>query len=57
MGERINCDLVDQLATGFGALLEQVQELDKRNVHLEQLFDRIQEQVCSCGDLYRSRGV
>ncbi|KAL8719694.1 MAG: hypothetical protein Q9225_003326 [Loekoesia sp. 1 TL-2023] len=45
MGESINYDIVNQLATGFGALLEQVQELDKRNTHLEQLLDRIQEQV------------
>lgn len=40
-------NIVDQLATGFGALLEQVQELDRKNAHLEQLLDRMQEQVCA----------
>lgn len=45
MGDWIYCDTVDQLATGFGALLEQVQELDRRNARLEQLLDRMQEQV------------
>ncbi|KAI4166815.1 MAG: hypothetical protein LQ348_007757 [Seirophora lacunosa] len=38
-------NIVDQLATGFGALLEQVQELDRKNAHLEQLLDRMQEQA------------
>lgn len=38
-------DVVDRLATGFGALVEQVQELDRRNAHLEHLLDRMQEQV------------
>ncbi|KAL8934466.1 MAG: hypothetical protein Q9216_005905 [Gyalolechia sp. 2 TL-2023] len=41
----INSSVIDQLATGFGALLEQVQELDKRNAHLESLLDRMEEQV------------
>ncbi|KAL8835844.1 MAG: hypothetical protein Q9170_003167 [Blastenia crenularia] len=45
MTDWINADLVDQLATGFGALLEQVQELDKRNAHLEHLLCRMQEQA------------
>ncbi|KAI4192615.1 MAG: hypothetical protein LQ350_008607 [Teloschistes chrysophthalmus] len=35
---------MSRLAHGFGALLEQVQELDKRNAHLEHLLDRMQEQ-------------
>ncbi|KAL8731217.1 MAG: hypothetical protein Q9181_004376 [Wetmoreana brouardii] len=38
-------DLADQLVKGFGALLEQVQELDCTNAHLEQLFGRLQEQA------------
>ncbi|KAL8979283.1 MAG: hypothetical protein Q9177_006184, partial [Variospora cf. flavescens] len=45
MGDWIYCDIVDQLATGFGALLEQVQELDRRNARLEQLLDRMHEQA------------
>ncbi|KAL8936399.1 MAG: hypothetical protein Q9211_004208 [Gyalolechia sp. 1 TL-2023] len=45
MGDSIDSNVLDQLATGFGALLEQVRELDKRNAHLEHLLDRMQEQV------------
>ncbi|KAI4247918.1 MAG: hypothetical protein LQ352_006059 [Teloschistes flavicans] len=39
---------MSRLAHGFGALLEQVQELDKRNAHLEKLLDRMQEQARGC---------
>lgn len=45
MGDWINIGIVAQLADGFGALLEQVKELERNNVHLEQLLDRMQEQV------------
>ncbi|KAL8903877.1 MAG: hypothetical protein Q9171_007247 [Xanthocarpia ochracea] len=38
-------ELVDQLASGFGALLEQIQELDKKNTHLEHLLDSMQQQI------------
>lgn len=47
-GDWIHSTIVDQLATGFGALLEQVQELDRSNAHLENLLNRLQEQVCGC---------
>lgn len=47
MGDWLHSSTVDQLATGFGALLEQVQELDQRNSHLKDLVDRMHEQVCS----------
>ena len=40
-------ELIDQLASGFGALLEQIQELDKKNTHLEHLLDSMQQQVCN----------
>ncbi|KAI4100615.1 MAG: hypothetical protein L6R37_005373 [Teloschistes peruensis] len=36
---------MNRLAHGFEALLEQVQELDERNAHLEHLLDRMQEQA------------
>ncbi|KAL8651210.1 MAG: hypothetical protein Q9226_004806 [Calogaya cf. arnoldii] len=38
-------ELIDQLASGFGALLEQVQELDTKNANLERLLDRMQKQI------------
>ncbi len=41
------CELVGQLASGFGALLEQIQELDKKNTHLQHLLDSMQQQVCN----------
>lgn len=50
MDDSIDPVIVDQLATGFGALLEQVQELDKENAHLKSLLDRMQEQVCGSGN-------
>lgn len=46
MDQPADFSTLEQLATGFGALLEQVQELDKRNTHLESLLDRMKEQVC-----------
>ncbi|KAL8804109.1 MAG: hypothetical protein Q9182_002742 [Xanthomendoza sp. 2 TL-2023] len=36
---------MDELTCGFGALLELVQELDKKNAHLEQLLDRMHDQI------------
>ena len=46
MSDRMCYELVAQLASGFGALLEQVQELDTKNANLEHLLDRMQKQVC-----------
>ena len=46
MSDRTCYELVAQLASGFGALLEQVQELDTKNANLEHLLDRMQKQVC-----------
>ena len=37
--------LVARLATGFGAMLEQVQELASKNTELEQRLTRVQEEV------------
>lgn len=45
MSDQICYELVEQLASGFGALLEQVQELDTKNANLEHLLDRMQKQV------------
>ncbi|KAL8754920.1 MAG: hypothetical protein Q9199_004003 [Rusavskia elegans] len=45
MSDRICYGLVEQLASGFGALLEQVQELDTKNANLEHLLDRMQKQI------------
>ena len=45
MSDQICYELVEQLASGFGALLEQVQELDTKNTNLEHLLDRMQKQV------------
>ena len=36
---------VERLSTGFGALLEQVQELALRNTDLEQRLARVREEV------------
>ena len=44
----IDRDILDQLATGYGALLEQVQELDQQNTVLERLLERMKEQVGRC---------
>ncbi|KAL8764615.1 MAG: hypothetical protein Q9209_007955 [Squamulea sp. 1 TL-2023] len=48
MGDNLRYELVDQLASGFGALLEQIQDLDKENANLEHLLNRIQEQTRGC---------
>ena len=37
--------LVERLTTGFGALLEQVQELARRNTELEQRLAHVREEV------------
>ena len=37
--------LVERLTTGFGALLEQVQELARRNTNLEQRLALVREEV------------
>ena len=37
--------LVERLSTGFGALLEQVQELALRNTDLEQRLAHVREEV------------
>ena len=39
--------LVLRLATGFGAMLEQVQQLAKKNTELEQRLARVREEVSS----------
>lgn len=46
MSDAAHRETMNRLAHGFEALLEQVQELDERNAHLEHLLDRMQEQVC-----------
>ena len=38
-------NLVEKLTTGFGALLEQVQELARRNTDLEQRLARVRDEV------------
>ncbi|KAL8671018.1 MAG: hypothetical protein Q9168_004470 [Polycauliona sp. 1 TL-2023] len=45
MSDKTCNELIDQLASGFGALLEQVQELDTKNANLEHLLDRMQKQI------------
>lgn len=37
--------LVVRLTTGFGAMLEQVQELARKNTELEQRLTRVREEV------------
>lgn len=37
--------LVEKLTTGFGAMLEQVKELARRNLDLEQRLPRVREEV------------
>ena len=39
--------LVQRLATGFGAMLEQVQQLAKKNSELEQRLAHVREEVSS----------
>ena len=43
--EESHDQLVERLSTGFGALLEQVQELALRNTDLEQRLARVREEV------------
>lgn len=38
-------ELVARLTTGFGAMLEQVQELASKNIELEQRLARVREEV------------
>ncbi|KAL8708351.1 MAG: hypothetical protein Q9220_006731 [cf. Caloplaca sp. 1 TL-2023] len=45
MSDRVSSESLDQLALGFGALLDQAQELDRHNERLEQLLDRMHEQA------------
>ncbi|KAL8690438.1 MAG: hypothetical protein Q9218_004112 [Villophora microphyllina] len=49
MCDCIRYDVARRLADGFGALLEQVQELEQRNAHLERLLDRMREQAQASG--------
>ncbi|KAL8735822.1 MAG: hypothetical protein Q9166_000686 [cf. Caloplaca sp. 2 TL-2023] len=48
MGDNFHYELVDQLASGFGALLEEMQELDTENANIEHLLSRMQEQIRGC---------
>ncbi len=41
----VHNQLVTRLTTGFGAMLEQVQELASKNRELEQRLARVQEEV------------
>ena len=43
--EETHEQLVERLSTGFGALLEQVQELARRNTDLEQRLALVREEV------------
>ena len=43
--------LVARLVTGFGAMLEQVQQLASKNTELERRFARLQEQVSPASHL------
>lgn len=43
--EETHDQLVEKLTTGFGAMLEQVQELARRNTDLEQRLARVREEV------------
>ena len=60
MAERSNeqqSQLVEQLTVGFGAMLEQVEELARRNhdlrLQLEQVRQRVHKEVCSSHALTR----
>ena len=44
-GDESHDDLVTKLTTGFGAMLEQVQELARRNIDLQMRLSRVQEEV------------
>ena len=45
--EEDHTGLVARLTTGFGAMLEQVQELASKNTELEQRLARVREEVAS----------
>ncbi len=49
-GEESHEQLVERLTNGFGALLEQVQELASKNQDLEHRLARVREEV-SCAVL------
>lgn len=38
-------ELIEKLTTGFGAMLEQVQQLARRNMNLEQRLAHVREEV------------
>jgi len=40
--------LIQRLTAGFGALLEQVQELAQKNTELEERLTRVRQEVCGC---------
>jgi len=40
--------LIQRLTAGFGALLEQVQELARKNIELEERLTRVRQEVCGC---------
>lgn len=44
--------VVERLTTGFGAMLEQVQELARRNLDLEQRLAHVREDVRRPSSLY-----
>ncbi len=44
-GDENHDQLVEKLTTGFGAMLEQVKELARRNIDLEQRLARVREEV------------
>ena len=44
--------LVERLATGFGAMLGQVQQLAKKNRELEQRLARVREEVSFSSPLF-----
>jgi len=44
-GDKDHDQLVEKLTTGFGAMLEQVQMLARRNIDLEKRLARVREEV------------
>ena len=47
MDEDSCASLVRRLTVGFGALLEQADQLHRRNAELELLLSRVRNEVCS----------
>ena len=47
--------LVQQLTAGFGALVEQVQELVSKNQDLEQRLARVREEVIAMSEAHRPK--